>query len=112
MEILILELVWWGLLFLFFWGLRGARGQLEADIEAGTQLHRSGETRNRNAFQQPQQVREPIGSYQGAPIYHYAELNGKIYRFDRVCPPDIADSIECDELYIAPGLVYQACAAR
>lgn len=112
MEILILELIWWGLLFLFFWWLRSTRGRLESEIEAATLIHEEYGARNRSGFQRPQQVRDPIGSYQGAPIYRYAELDGKTYCFDRVCPPDAASSVARDELYIAPGLVYQECRGK
>ena len=34
--------------------------------------------------------------------------DGRTYRFDRVCPMEAAATVDRDELYVAPGLVYQA----
>lgn len=111
MEILILELIWWGILFLFFWALRDARGRLQEDVEALALINDvQADGRRKPGFQRPQKVRELIGSYQGEPIYHYAELDGRTYQFDRVCPLEAAATIDRDELYLAPGLVYQECA--
>lgn len=111
MELLILELIWWAILFLFFWALRDARGRIDADVESLALINDPhAERRRRTRFQRPQQVREPIGSYQGEPIYHYVEMDGRTYQFDRVCPPESATTVDRDELYLAPGLVYQECA--
>ena len=105
-------MIWWAVLFLFFWTLRDARGRLQAEVEAmALRGERRPNGRNINGFQYPQRVREPIGSYQGLPIYQYAEMDGRTYRFDRICPMEAAaTSVDRDELYIAPGLVYQECA--
>lgn len=112
MELLILELIWWGCLFLFFWALRDGR------IKRGDEGESLpfGEPQAMPLlpglrFQHPNQVREPIGSYQGAPIHRYAEMNGRLYQFDRVCPPEAALGVKREELYLAPGLVYQECRA-
>lgn len=112
MELLILELIWWAVLFFFFWALRDVRGKSDLDLESMALIDdRAGSTPpTRNGFQQAQAVREPIGNYQNAPIYRYAEVNGQLYQFDRVCPLDAASSIDSDELYLAPGLVYQKSA--
>jgi hypothetical protein len=109
MELLILELLWWAVLFFFFWALRDARGKLGADLESLALIDEpeAATGRHRTGFQQAQKVREPIGRYQDKPIYRYAEVNGHLYQFDRVCPPDAASHIDRDELYLAPGLVYQ-----
>lgn len=113
MELLILELIWWAVLFFFFWALRDARGRLNADIESMALLDESHNptTARSKGFRRPQAVREPIGSYQGQPIFRFADLDGRTYQFDRVCPPEIGGTVDTDELYVAPGLVYQECAA-
>lgn len=111
MELLILELIWWAILFLFFWGLRDARNRLQAEVESVAQAGETPEPpRPRSRLRPaPSSAHERIGTYQDSPIYRYVELDGRSYQFDRVCPPDLADTVGSDEVYLAPGLVYQEC---
>jgi hypothetical protein len=113
MEILILELIWWAILFFFFWALRDASGRAQEDVDALALLNRQEDAlRQRIRFRRPEGMRDPIGRYMDQPIYRYVELNGRIYQFDRACPPDLAHTVDPDDLYVAPGLVYQECARR
>jgi len=106
MGLLILELGWWALLFLFFWILRDTRGRLAAepdpvvDNEPGTRSFPG-------AFQEPSALRQPIGTYLGTTIHRYAEFEGQTYQYDRVCPLEASASVSAEELYLAPGLVYR-----
>lgn len=110
MELLILELIWWGILFFFFWALRDARGQMQADLESLALLDDGNGAKQRNGFRRPQSLREQIGRYQNQPIFRYAVADGRMYEFNRVCPLEMASAVDADELYVAPGLVYQECA--
>lgn len=112
MDLVFIELLLWGGLIFFFWALKDGLGQMESDIESmgmfpgfGKAMHEWG----RPNFVEPEQVREPIGSYQGATIHRYAVIDGATYQFDRVCLPENARMLECDERFLAPGLVYQRC---
>ncbi|HVL76406.1 MAG TPA: hypothetical protein VM406_10335 [Noviherbaspirillum sp.] len=111
MELLILEIIWWAVLFFFFWALRDARGRLQADLEAMALVNDDRSGRPRLArFQRPQNMRHAIGSYQGQTIYRFVDVDGRTYEFDRACPPECAASVEPDEVYLAPGLVYREAA--
>jgi hypothetical protein len=111
MELLILELIWWGILILFFWALRGS--QAAPDMESMALLNDGRDpVVRRTRFRRPRTMREPIGTYQDQQIYRYVVMDdGRTYQFDRVCPPDLAGTVDLDELYVAPGLVYQECAS-
>ncbi|HEX7647378.1 MAG TPA: hypothetical protein VF450_08225 [Noviherbaspirillum sp.] len=111
MDFVFLELLCWGGLIFFFWALKDGLGRVESDIEAmgvfpgmkhamprASQLH----------FAQPQHEFEPIGSYQGATIHRYVQIDGRTYQFDRVSPLEIT-ALENDERLVLPGLVYQEC---
>lgn len=111
MELLILELIWWAILFLFFWGLRDARTRMQNEVESMALINEGLQTSKRKPRLRlpPASVREPIGTYLDKPIYRYVELDGRNWQFDRVCPPELSESVDLDELYLAPGLVYQEC---
>lgn len=111
MDLVLIELVLWiGLLF-FFWALKEGLGHVESDIEslgmlpnARHSFHRSNQTQ----FDRPERVAELIGSYRDAHIYRYAVIQGRVYQFDRVCPPESGMALDEEERCVAPGLVYQA----
>lgn len=115
MDLVLIELVLWvGLLF-FFWALKEGLGHVESDIEslgmlpnARHSVHRSGLTQ----FDRPERVAEVIGSYRDTQIYRYAVIHGRVYQFDRVCPPESGMALGDDERCVEPGLVYQACSLQ
>lgn len=112
MDLLFIELLLWGGLIFFFWALKDGLGQVESDIESMGMFPGFGKTMygwSKPHFVEPEQVREPIGSYQGATIHRYAVIDGATYQFDRVCLPENMGVLDFDECFIAPGLVYQKC---
>ncbi|WP_151634903.1 hypothetical protein [Noviherbaspirillum aerium] len=115
MDLVLIEIVLWvGLLF-FFWALKEGLGHVESDIEA-LSLARQGRGVNGGTqslgFHKAERLAEPIGSYRDAQIYRYAVIQGRTYQFDRVCPVDSGATIDADERWLAPGLVYQECTDR
>jgi hypothetical protein len=110
MDLLMIEVVLWvGLLFLF-WALKDGLGRVESDLESLGLLNssrRAGEAIRHYA--QPDQLLEPIGSYKDEPIYRYAYINGLRYQFDRVRPAETAGTLNEEERYLQPGLVYVRC---
>lgn len=111
MDLLIIELVCWGGLLFFFWALKDGLGKVENDIESLGILSGAGKTRPSQTgiqYFQPENAREPIGSYRGQPIYQYVVIDGQTYQFDRVFTPDTASCLSEEERCVAPGLVYLA----
>lgn len=51
---------------------------------------------------------EPIGDYQGRPIWASVTFKGMEYRFDRVARPEARERTGPGELWLDPGLVYVA----
>lgn len=112
MDLLLIELVLWGGLVFFFWALKDGLGHVESDIESLGLLDKSrpgGKPRETMLFACPEQVLEPIGSYQDTQIHRYAIINGRKCQFDRICPMQSRMMLEADEYYVAPGLVYREC---
>lgn len=112
MDIVLIELVLWAGLLFFFWALKEGLSHVESDIEALSLLPNARQSLSaggRIRFDRPEQVEEPIGSYRDTQIYRYAMIHGRMYQFDRICPPDSGMSVDPDERCVAPGLVYQEC---
>lgn len=114
MELIVIELFLWAGLIFFFWALKDGLSHVEADID---DLGLFGGKPEFSAvkpvqFIRPEQVLDPIGRYQNAPIYQYAVIGGRHYRFDRVCPADTRVVPDNDECYLFPGLVYVPIAER
>ena len=112
MDFVFLELLCWAGLIFFFWALKDGLGHVESDIEAmGVFPGMKSALQSRVAphFVQPECVKEPIGSYQGATIHRYAMIEGRTYQFDRVCPPGSGMKLDTDERFVVPGLIYQEC---
>ncbi|HZW14344.1 MAG TPA: hypothetical protein VFF81_14290 [Noviherbaspirillum sp.] len=111
MDLVLIELVLWiGLLF-FFWALKEGLGHVESDIESLGMLpnaRHSFNTSSQTQFVRPERVAELIGTYRDAHIYRYAIIHGRVYQFDRVCPPESKMALNEEECCVAPGLVYQA----
>lgn len=109
MDLVLIELILWvGLLF-FFWMLKEGLGQVESDIESLGLMKKKRLFKQETAFCKPEHVVGLIGSYRDQPIYRYAMIQGKTYQFDRVCPPECGMTLDEEERFVAPGLVYQEC---
>ena len=112
MDLVLIEiLLWVGLLF-FFWALKEGLGHVESDIESFGLLQNTRQSmRDGGAVHsdRPERVAEPIGTYRETQIYRYAFIRGRMYQFDRVCPPGSLTTLGAEERYIEPGLIYQAC---
>lgn len=113
MDLILIELILWGGLIFFFWVLKDGLGHVESDIESlglfNNNARRAMASATGIRYVHPQQVMEPIGSYQGMPIHRYAIISGHRYQFDRICPANYAMTIEPDERCVVPGLVYREC---
>ncbi|WP_334187166.1 hypothetical protein [Noviherbaspirillum sp.] len=115
MDLILIELVLWGGLLFFFWALKDGLGSVESEIESAGLLNARGSASDaavREIFAQAENLREPIGSYGGAPIHRYAEIGGQSYQFDRICPDPKKVHFESEERCLAPGLVYIPCFAE
>lgn len=114
MELIVIELFLWAGLIFFFWALKDGLGHVEADIDdLGLLSNKPVSASPRLAqFVRPDQVLDPIGRYQDAPIYQYAVIGNRYYRFDRVCPAGTGLIAQDEECYVSPGLVYVPVAAR
>ncbi|HYD81412.1 MAG TPA: hypothetical protein VEC06_16515 [Paucimonas sp.] len=114
MELIMIELLLWAGLIFFFWALKDGLSHVEADIEELGVFNDKPESQGAKAaeFVRPDQVIDPIGRYQDAPIYQYAVIGGQYYRFDRVCPAGTGISAHEHERYVAPGLIYVPVAER
>jgi hypothetical protein len=109
-DILLLQLIlWFGMLFLI-WALKDSLGGVESTIDnAGDPPRPPFESPAEFRFSRAEQVREPIGSYDGAQIFRYARIEGKNYQFEHICvngqPAPLGEGQRC----LAPGLVYSEC---
>ncbi|HJV73997.1 MAG TPA: hypothetical protein VJ654_07240 [Noviherbaspirillum sp.] len=115
MDLILIEiLLWIGLLF-FFWALKEGLGNVESDIESFGLLQNARNSMLRGEklrTYRPERVVEPIGSYRETQIYRYAVIQGRVYQFDRICPPGSDMSLDEEECYLEPGLIYQACPSQ
>lgn len=109
MELIVIELFLWAGLIFFFWALKDNLGTIESDIE---DLALLGRRENRCStqsatFARPDKVLDAIGCYRDEPIYQFAVIDGKLYRFDHICPSRHTMCGEQGERrYLAPGLAY------
>lgn len=112
MDLVLIELLLWGGLVFFFWALKDGLGHVESDIESLGLLNnarRAAQPHPGMRFVHPDNLSEPIGSYQGTQIHRYAIIDGRKYQFDRVCPAQSGMKLDMDECCVAPGLVYREC---
>jgi hypothetical protein len=114
MELIVIELFLWAGLIFFFWALKDGLSSVEADIDDLALLNSKQELPPARSapIVRPEQVLDPIGRYQDAPIYQYAVIGGQYYRFDRVCPAGTGASTQEHERYVSPGLIYVPIAER
>ena len=109
MDFILIEVLLWAALIFFFWALKDNLGRVEADIEDFGLLRMrgtSGKTEARG-FDRADKLLEPIGHYRDTPIFQYAVIGDRCFRFDRVTPDGPRSAGE-DERCIAPGLIYVA----
>jgi hypothetical protein len=108
MEVIVIELFLWAGLIFFFWALKDGLSHVEADIDDLGIFNNKPVTPTLKSvrFVLPERVLDLIGRYQDAPIYQFAVIGGRYYRFDRVCPGGTPMATEDDERFVSPGLVY------
>lgn len=105
MEIFFIELILWvGLAFLF-WMLKDNLDGVEVEVDAKF-AKRYSEANIPVHFDQPEQLTEPIGTYQDLPIYRRARIEGREYEFSYVFPAGNHVALGAGERYVNPGLVY------
>jgi hypothetical protein len=111
MDFILIEVLLWAALIFFFWALKDNLGRVEADIEdfGLLRMRTTSQKTGARGFDSADQLLEPIGHYRDTPIFQYAVIGDRCYRFDRVTPEGPRDAAE-DERCIAPGLIYVAVA--
>lgn len=112
MDLVLIELVLWAGLIFLFWALKDGLGHVESDIESLGLLQNGRDSIQHGGprqFDRPERLEEPIGTYRDAHIYRYAIILGQLYQFDRICQPENAMTLEAEERWVEPGIVYRAC---
>jgi hypothetical protein len=106
MDIVLIELVLWAGLIFFLWVLKDTLGNFESELDRAA-INKAGAAR-KPGVTRPERLYEPIGSFGGATIFRYAVIDGERYEFEYASSggPDI--SLDTNQRYIAPGLVYLA----
>lgn len=108
MEIFVIELILWIGFALFFLVIKNRADQAASEDKTVT-LQLNANPNMPIQFDQPDQLTDPIGTYQDAPIYRHATIKGRNYEFWYVLPPEIRASLSPGECYLNPGLVYRPC---
>jgi hypothetical protein len=114
MEVVMIELVLWAGLIFFLWVLKDSLSKLESDIEQSDGARKAPPSGNGHKLARAatQILAEPIGSYDGAPIFRYAIIDGKTYCFDHVCLCNAGAALAPDQRCLEPGLLYVACKGK
>lgn len=108
MEIILIELVLWAGFAVLFWVLRDKMKQQNSGV--GPNPEQTGINANEHGvvrFDRADELTEPIGTYQDAPIYLHARIGARNYVFSYVCAPEMRRDAQPDQRYLSPGLVYQ-----
>ena len=108
MEILLIELILWAGLAFLFWMVKDNLDGLESEIDDESSRQQALQQTPLH-FDQPEQLSEPIGSYQDLPIYRHARIDGRDYEFSYVFPLEGRVRLRTGERYLNPGLVYRPC---
>jgi len=104
----LVEFILWVGFGLLIWALRDSlmRAEVQMSLDPPSVSPRIKPT----SFSSAQRLVEPMGFYLDQPIYRYAIIDGKHYRFDCVCPQGVVNQAGEQARYVAPGLVYVECA--
>ena len=106
MELVAIDLILWLGFGLLIWVLKDGLQNIDNDLR-NYRMHRTGQHGiQRAGTATPQRLMEPIGHYLDQLIYGYAIIDGRHYRFDHVCPKELATRLPDTQRWIAPGLVY------
>ena len=106
MELIAIDVILWVVFGLLLWVIKHNVQTMEADLRHYPLQQPRQISPRRNAIATPQRLIEPIGRYLGQPIYRYAIIDGRHYRFDFVCPKELMTPLSETQRCIAPGLVY------
>ena len=109
MDIVLIELVLWAGLIFFLWVLKDTLGKFESDIDR-VAPNKPGGLRTPGAVL-PDRLYEPIGSFGGTTIFRFAVIDGERYEFDYASSEGPGLSLDLNQRYISPGLVYAASPA-
>ena len=108
MEIILIELVLWAGFAVLFWVLRDKLKQPNTGTGSNTEQTGFGVSGHDAVhFDRADELTEPIGTYQDAPIYLHARIGERNYEFSHVCAPEMRGEAQPDQRYLSPGLVYQ-----
>lgn len=110
MDFLIVEILLWLGFALLIWALRDSLIQIENEFELRAPPTSSLQAARPANASRPQQLIDPIGHYRGRTIHDYAIIDGRPYRFAYVCPWTQSASLDNEQRWISPGLVYVECA--
>ena len=108
MEFVIFELFLWAGLVYLFWTLRDNLNQMEAELQKSA-MAGIDRPAGHPMYARADRLTERIGTYKDQPIYRYAEIQGKQYQFDSVCPMEAGVVLRERQRYLAPGLIYEEC---
>ena len=106
MEQVAIDVIIWVVFGLLLWVIKHNVQTMEADLRHYRLQQPKQINPPRTAISTPQRLIEPIGRYLGQPIYRYAIIEGKHYRFDYVCPKELVTPLSDKQRCITPGLVY------
>ncbi len=107
MEIVIIEILLWLGFGLLLWALRESLNGVEIELQGPPPGKPAAPTLP--VASKPQQLLEPIGRYADRIIHDFAIIDGRIYRFECVCPPLQARGLGRHQRWVSPGLVYSEC---
>ncbi len=107
MEMVAVELILWLCFALLLWVLKDSLQNIETELR-NYRLGQPGRSATqRIQMAKPQRLMVPMGQYLDQPIYRYAVIDGRHYRFDHVCPKELTTTqLPQTQRWIAPGLIY------
>jgi hypothetical protein len=106
MELIAIDLILWLGFGLLIWVLKDSFKNIQSDLRHYRQPLRPRAELKCDAIATPQRLIDPIGQYLDQPIYRYAIIDGRHYRFDHVCSKEMVTRLTETQRWIAPGLVY------
>jgi len=106
MELIAIDLILWLGFGLLLWVLKDSFKNIQSDLRHYRQPLRPRAELKCDAIATPQRLIDPIGQYLDQPIYRYAIIDGRHYRFDHVCSKEMVTRLTETQRWIAPGLVY------
>ena len=106
MELAAIELLLWLGFALLIWALKDSLQQMETEFREFHFSAVADRSVRRELIATPQRLIEPMGWYLDRQIHRYAIIDGRHYRFDHISPADMRFTLNDQQRWVAPGLVY------